>query len=81
MAHICIYIYKIKKILKKHIGAALTGVAQWVGCHPSNRKVAGSIPSQGTCLGCESGAQLGHAHVREATNPCFSLPLSLKINK
>ena len=35
-----------KKIL------TLTGVAQWVECHLINQKVASSIPSQGTCLGC-----------------------------
>ena len=30
---------------------ALTGVAQLVGHRPAKQKVAGSIPSQGTCLG------------------------------
>ena len=28
---------------------ALTGAAQWVGHHPANRKVTGSIADQGTC--------------------------------
>ena len=28
----------------KSYGVALTGVAQWVGCHPENQKVAGLIP-------------------------------------
>ena len=27
---------------------ALSGVAQWVGHHPTKHKVAGSLPSQGT---------------------------------
>ena len=33
--------------------AALTGVAQLVGHHSSKQRVAGSIPRQGTCRGCE----------------------------
>ena len=35
--------------------AALTGVAQWVGHHPTKQEVAGSIPGQGTCLGHRPG--------------------------
>ena len=35
----------------KKIKLALAGVAQWIECWPVNRKVAGSIPNQGTCLG------------------------------
>ena len=35
----------------------LTGVAQWIECWPANLRVAGSIPSQGTCLGCGPGPQ------------------------
>ena len=31
---------------------ALAGVAQWIECRPENQGIAGSIPSQGTCLGC-----------------------------
>ena len=37
----------------------MTGVAQWIECRPTNLKVAGSIPCQGTCLGCGPGPQLG----------------------
>ena len=42
------------------------------------QKVVGSIPGQGTCLGC--GFDLGSGCVREATNRCFcfSWPPSLK---
>ena len=29
---------------------ALAGVAQWIEHRPVNQSVAGSIPSQGTCL-------------------------------
>ena len=36
---------------------ALTGVAQWIECRPSNQRVTGSIPTQGTCLGCGPGPQ------------------------
>ena len=31
---------------------ALAGVAQWIEREPANQRVAGLIPSQGTCLGC-----------------------------
>ena len=31
---------------------ALTGVAQLVGCPPAMRRVTGSSPCQGACLGC-----------------------------
>ena len=34
-------------------------VAQWVGHPPTNRKFMGSIPGQGTCLGCGLGPWLG----------------------
>ena len=36
---------------------ALTGMAQWTKCLPMNQRVAGSIPSQGTCLGFGPGPQ------------------------
>ena len=36
-----------------------------------NTKVAGSIPGQGTCLGCRFGPRSGR--IQEATDPCFSL--------
>ena len=35
--------------------SALVGVAQWIECWPANQRVAGSIPRQGTCLGCRPG--------------------------
>ena len=38
---------------------ALAGVAQWIECWPANQRVAGSIPSQGTCLGYWQGPQCG----------------------
>ena len=38
---------------------ALAGVAQWIECWPVNQRVAGLIPSQGTCLGCRPGSPVG----------------------
>ena len=38
---------------------ALAGVTQWIVHWPLNQKVAGSVPSRGTRLGCEPGPQLG----------------------
>ena len=39
-------------ITKKISKSVLAGVAQWIECQPANQRVTGSIPSQGTCLGC-----------------------------
>ena len=47
----------------------------WVECCPVNQKVAGSIPSKDTCLGCGSAPWLIHVSLSS------SLPLSLEINK
>ena len=80
----------IKKKEKKR-NKALAGVAQWFECQPADQKVAGSIPNQGTCLGCRPGPQLV-ARKRQPINvslarQCFSpslfpsLPLSLNIKK
>ena len=38
---------------------ALAGMVQCSECQPANQKVAGSILSQGTCLGFGPGPQLG----------------------
>ena len=38
---------------------ALAGVTQWIEHGPVNQRVSGSIPSQGTCLGCGPGPQSG----------------------
>ena len=37
----------------------LAGVAQWTECQPAKQKITGLIPSQGTCLGCGPGPQMG----------------------
>ena len=66
---------------------ALAGVAQWTERQSVNQKVAGSVPSQGTCLGCGPGPWLGAAswcvsHTSMFLSLSFSsLFLSLKINK
>ena len=62
----------------------LGGVAQWTECLPVNQKVASSIPSQGTCLGCRSDSPVEGA--LEVNTLMFlslspSCPLSKKINK
>ena len=51
------YISPLKKRKKKNKKTALAGVAQWIECQPMNQRVAGSIPSQGKCLGCRPGPQ------------------------
>ena len=56
---------------------ALAGVAQWIEHRPANQRVAGPIPSQGTCLGCGPGSQLGalegKPHI-DVSLPLFLLP-------
>ena len=37
--------------MQQKIILALAGVAQWIECGPANQRVAGSILSQGMCLG------------------------------
>ena len=63
---------------------AVAGVCQWNECWPANQRVAGLIPSQGTCVGCGPGPQQG-AHERQPHMDVY-LPLSppfpsLKINE
>ena len=37
------------------MNSALVGVAQWIEGWPVNQRVAGSIPSEGTCLDSSPG--------------------------
>ena len=46
---------EIENLCVKIMKEALAGVAQWTECQPVNQGVTGSIPSRGTCLGCEPG--------------------------
>ena len=55
---------------------ALAGMAQWIECPPVNQRVVGSIPSQGTCLGCGPSPQLGGTW-EATTHGCFSPSLPL----
>ena len=53
---LCAVIYiPISVFILKNSSSALAGVAQWIECRHANQSVAGSIPSQGTCLGCRPG--------------------------
>ena len=48
---------QLKDLCQKFQRRAPAGVAQWIECRPVNQRVAGSIPSQGTCLGFRPGPQ------------------------
>ena len=65
--------YRITKHIKKINELTLAGVAQWIELQPVNQRVAGSIPSQSTCLGYRPGPQYG-AHERQP-HIDVSLPL------
>ena len=49
----------------------LTSVAHFVGHHPTKRKVMGSIPDQGMCLGCRFSLKLG-AYERKLSDVSLS---------
>ena len=65
-----------------------TGVAQWVGHHPTNGKAVGLIPGQGTCLGGGFSPQSGYRRGNQlmflshivilSVSLSPSLPLSIK---
>ena len=60
---------------------ALAGVAQWIEHQTANQGVTGSIPSQGTCLGCGPSPQWGAwrgNHTLIFLSLSFSLPSPLK---
>ena len=63
------------KVFKKRMCLALADVASWIERWPVNQRAAGLIPSQGTCLGCRQGPQLGR-HGRQP-HIAVSLPLFL----
>ena len=56
--------------------SALAVVAQWIELRPTNQRVTGSIPSQGTCLACGTGPQLG-THKRQ---PHIDVSCSLSLH-
>ena len=59
------------------IQGTLAGVAQWTEHGPANQRVAGSIPSQGTCLGFRARSPVGacerQPHI-DVSLPLFLLP-------
>ena len=61
--------------VKKTLSSALAGVAQWIEHQPTNQRVIGSIPGQGTCLGCEPGPRWGM--YKRQPHIAVSLPLFL----
>ena len=68
----------------KVLNEALAGVAQWIECRPANQRVASSIPSQGTCLGCGPGPQWRPCKRQPHTDvslPLFLPPFLLSKNK
>ena len=74
----------------KNIFLALAGVAQCIEYWLLDQKVTGSTPSQGTCLGCRPGPQLGacERQLIDVSSPIsmflslsFSLPSPLSKNK
>ena len=56
--------------------SALGGVAQQIDCRPENQRVVGSIPSEGTCLGCRPGPQQRVLERQPHTDVSFSFLLS-----
>ena len=76
---------EFRKKIKKKNKALAAGVAQWIDCGPANQRVTGSIPSQGTCLGCRPGLQMGACERQphmDVSLPFFLLPFPpLNINK
>ena len=67
------WIHRILETVDSKSTSALAGVAQWIEHQPEKLRVSGSIPSQGTCLGCRLVP--GWGGVQKATNLCFSLTL------
>ena len=50
---------RVTKHFFKYASNTLTSMAHLIECHPKKQKVAGSIPSQGACLGCGPSLWLG----------------------
>ena len=79
---------KHKLVVRKcvNLNLALVSGAQWIECWPENQRVAGLIPSQGTCLRCRPSPQWGASERQPLIDVSLPLilppfPTSLKINK
>ena len=76
--------HRIAVWIKEECKVALAGIAQWIECRLANQSINGSIPSQGTCLGCGPGPQQGmckrHPHI-EVSLPLFLPPFHCLKNK
>ena len=68
----------IRKAIKRPY-LALDGVVQWIEYQPANQSVAVWIPSQGTCLGCRLGPQLGVCERQPHIDVSLSLPPFLSL--
>ena len=72
----------------KKRNVTLAGVAQWIEHRPASWKVASLIPSQGSCLYCGPGPQLGcvrgnqwmYLSYTDVSLPFFLLPSPLSKN-
>ena len=72
-----------KNMMKRPTGT-LAHVAQWIECWFANQGVIGLIPSQGTCLGCRPGPQLGCSRGNQTLmflSLSSFLAFCLKVNK
>ena len=74
------------KLLLKYTNMALTGVAQWIGCHPANQNVQFLFQFPVRAHAWVEGQVPSWEHVRSNHTLMFlflspSLPLSLEINK
>ena len=75
----------MKNFKHKKAKIALAGVARWTECWPVSQRVSGSVPGQGTCLGCGLDPQWGCVRGNHTVMflSLFLPPFSLqnKINK
>ena len=74
--------YSMIKKKKNKVQPGWCSSVDWV--QVVNQRVASSIPSQGTCLGCRPGPQWGHIrgnHTPRFLSLSFSLSSSLSKNK
>ena len=69
-------LFSLRSSNKKWQRPALASVAPWIERWPVNQRVTGSIPGQGTHLGCEPGPQLGLCECERELIDVLSFSLS-----